>query len=166
MTDDLSWLRSSLSQGDRAVEVAHLPDGGALVRRSDEPEVHLAFTADEWDAFVGGALNGEFDLEPGPVCANGCPSGYLGAHKISCRWAGALRLDGEPVLVLGESDGGVTVCVTFPDGTGHRHVPAGWVEREPASPGAVGIELCEPDEPGDRTLRTAPRRDETGRAGA
>jgi hypothetical protein len=67
VTTDLTgatWRKSSLSgpYSDNCVEVAAL--GGALVaiRDSTDPDGPvLAFTADEWDAFVGGAKIGEFD---------------------------------------------------------------------------------------------------------
>jgi uncharacterized protein DUF397 len=59
----LSWIKSSLSlaQGS-CVEVACLPDGGVGVRDSKDPAGPvLRFTPGEWDAFLGGARNGEFD---------------------------------------------------------------------------------------------------------
>jgi hypothetical protein len=58
------WLRSAAATqtGAAAVEVALL-DGGVAVRDSRRPEGDvLFFTPDEWDAFVGGAKDGEFDL--------------------------------------------------------------------------------------------------------
>jgi uncharacterized protein DUF397 len=55
---------SSFSGGGNCVEVARLPGGGALVRHSradpDSPVV-LAFDRGEWEAFVRGVKNGEFD---------------------------------------------------------------------------------------------------------
>jgi len=55
------WRRSA-SSGEAAVEVALLDDGVA-VRDSRRPEGDvLFFTPAEWDAFVGGAKDGEFDL--------------------------------------------------------------------------------------------------------
>ncbi|MEV6342110.1 DUF397 domain-containing protein [Actinoplanes sp. NPDC051851] len=58
------WLRSA--GGDAAdgnsVEVAFV-DGAIAVRDSKNPAgPALIFTAAEWDAFVGGAKDGEFDL--------------------------------------------------------------------------------------------------------
>jgi hypothetical protein len=42
--------------------VASLPDGGIGVRNSrDAAGPVLAFTPDEWHAFLGGVRNGEFD---------------------------------------------------------------------------------------------------------
>ncbi|WP_067504761.1 DUF397 domain-containing protein [Actinoplanes sp. TFC3] len=55
------WRRSAVSDG-AAVEVALL-DNGVAVRDSRTPEGDvLFFTPAEWDAFVGGAKDGEFDL--------------------------------------------------------------------------------------------------------
>jgi hypothetical protein len=65
--DDLSgltWRKSSRSggQGGNCVEVATLADGGTAVRDSKDPDgPKLLFTASEWDAFLGGAKDGEFD---------------------------------------------------------------------------------------------------------
>ncbi|GAA3343396.1 DUF397 domain-containing protein [Amorphoplanes nipponensis] len=56
------WRRSGGVQTEAAVEVALL-DGGVAVRDSRKPDGDvLFFTPDEWDAFVGGAKDGEFDL--------------------------------------------------------------------------------------------------------
>jgi len=58
------WRSSteSTTAGDSAVEVAMLQDGVAL-RDSRRPDGDvLFFTPAEWDAFVGGAKDGEFDL--------------------------------------------------------------------------------------------------------
>jgi uncharacterized protein DUF397 len=59
----LRWIKSSLSlaNGD-CVEVASLTDGSIGVRDSkDSQGPILTFTASEWNAFVGGVRNGEFD---------------------------------------------------------------------------------------------------------
>jgi hypothetical protein len=60
---DLSWVKSSLSYSNsNCVEVASLPGGGIGVRDSKDPGGPvLRFTPGEWDAFLGGARNGEFD---------------------------------------------------------------------------------------------------------
>jgi Domain of unknown function (DUF397) len=57
------WVKSSLSfSNGNCVEVASLPDGGIGVRNSRDREgAVLAFTPDEWHAFLGGVRNGEFD---------------------------------------------------------------------------------------------------------
>ena len=58
------WRKSARSgpNCDNCVEVAFV--GGAIaVRDSKDPDGRvLIFTPAEWDAFVGGAKDGEFDL--------------------------------------------------------------------------------------------------------
>jgi hypothetical protein len=55
------WRRSAASD-DAAVEVALL-ENGVAVRDSRHPDGDvLFFTPAEWDAFVGGAKDGEFDV--------------------------------------------------------------------------------------------------------
>jgi uncharacterized protein DUF397 len=58
------WVKSSLSfaNGD-CVEVASLPGDQVGVRDSKDTEGPvLRFTPSEWDAFLGGVRNGEFDI--------------------------------------------------------------------------------------------------------
>jgi Domain of unknown function (DUF397) len=57
------WVKSSLSFANgNCVEVADLPGGEIGVRNSrDSAGPVLAFTRDEWHAFLGGVRNGEFD---------------------------------------------------------------------------------------------------------
>ena len=58
------WFKSARSgpNSDNCVEVAFV-DGAIAVRDSKNPDgPALIFTRDEWDAFVGGAKDGEFDL--------------------------------------------------------------------------------------------------------
>jgi len=58
------WRKSSASgpYSDNCVEVAFVDDAIA-VRDSKHPDGPvLLFTQAEWDAFVGGAKDGEFDL--------------------------------------------------------------------------------------------------------
>jgi hypothetical protein len=62
---DARWQKSSRSgpNCDNCVEVAFV-DGAIAVRDSTRPDGPvLLFTQEEWDAFVGGAKDGEFDLE-------------------------------------------------------------------------------------------------------
>jgi Domain of unknown function (DUF397) len=62
-SEGLDWVKSSLSfSNGNCVEVASLPDGGVGVRNSRHSTGPvLQFTPDEWHAFLGGVLNGEFD---------------------------------------------------------------------------------------------------------
>ena len=59
------WIKSSHSgpTGGNCVEVAFLAGGDVAVRSSRHPEgPALIFSRSEWDAFLGGALDGEFGL--------------------------------------------------------------------------------------------------------
>jgi len=58
-----TWVKSSLSYANgNCVEVSDLPGGTVGVRNSRDREgVVLRFTPDEWQAFLGGVRNGEFD---------------------------------------------------------------------------------------------------------
>lgn len=57
------WIKSSLSfSNSNCVEVASLPENEIGVRDSKDSEgPFLRFTPDEWNAFLGGVRNGEFD---------------------------------------------------------------------------------------------------------
>ena len=56
------WVKSSLSfSNGNCVEVTGLPDGCVAVRNSREPHRILAFTSDEWHAFLDGVRKREFD---------------------------------------------------------------------------------------------------------
>jgi hypothetical protein len=59
-----NWRTSSLSQsGGECVEAAFLPDGRVALRHSRDPDGSvLIYTPREWDAFLKGAKDGEFDL--------------------------------------------------------------------------------------------------------
>ena len=58
-----SWTKSSLSFANgNCVEVASLPGDKLGIRDSKDSEGPvLRFTPDEWNAFLGGVRNGEFD---------------------------------------------------------------------------------------------------------
>ncbi|MGW1545105.1 DUF397 domain-containing protein [Streptomyces sp. NPDC002309] len=51
---------------EERVEIAYLPGGAVAMRSSLDPETVLRYTEGEWRAFVLGARDGEFDLEPAP----------------------------------------------------------------------------------------------------
>ena len=62
---DARWFKSRRSgpNCDNCVEVAFV-DGAIAVRDSKRPDGSiLLFTQEEWDAFVWGAKDGEFDLD-------------------------------------------------------------------------------------------------------
>jgi Domain of unknown function (DUF397) len=59
----ISWVKSRRSgpTGGNCVEVAFLPGGEVAMRNSRHPDgPALVFSAAEWDAFLGGAADGEF----------------------------------------------------------------------------------------------------------
>ncbi|KAB1912675.1 MULTISPECIES: DUF397 domain-containing protein [unclassified Micromonospora] len=57
------WQRAEGDSSESAVEVAFVGDLIGM-RNSAEPDGPvLVFTQDEWDAFVAGAQDGEFDLD-------------------------------------------------------------------------------------------------------
>lgn len=57
------WQRAEGDTSESAVEVAFVGDLIGM-RNSAEPDGPvLVFTQDEWDAFVAGAQDGEFDLD-------------------------------------------------------------------------------------------------------
>ena len=62
MTGDVTWAKSSLSfSNGNCVEVADLPGGEVLIRNSRDPGgPKLAFTRDQWVAFIAGVQRGEF----------------------------------------------------------------------------------------------------------
>lgn len=57
------WHKSSQStESDNHVEVAFVDDAILLRDGKDPQGAILVFTQAEWDAFVGGAKDGEFDV--------------------------------------------------------------------------------------------------------
>lgn len=58
------WRKSTRSgpNCDNCVEVANLGDRIAVRDSKDPDGPVLVFTPAEWDAFIGGAKDGEFDL--------------------------------------------------------------------------------------------------------
>lgn len=65
-TAGIVWVKSSRSANNCAcVEVTALPDGHVGVRDSKNADGPvLVFTPAEWEAFIGGVKDGEFDLTP------------------------------------------------------------------------------------------------------
>jgi len=53
-------------EDEERVEIAYLPEGAVAMRSSLDPGTVLRYTEAEWRAFVLGARDGEFDLEPAP----------------------------------------------------------------------------------------------------
>ena len=75
-----AWVKSSHSgpTGGNCVELAHLPGGRVAVRHSREPDgPALVFTPAEWDAFLAGAKDGEFD-RPAPGLRPSCAGRHAG----------------------------------------------------------------------------------------
>ncbi|MEV0616131.1 DUF397 domain-containing protein [Nonomuraea sp. NPDC050404] len=60
----MTFRKSSYSYGNsNCVEVEPRPDGGVTVRDSKDPSGPvLEFTSQEWEAFLAGVKNDEFDL--------------------------------------------------------------------------------------------------------
>lgn len=68
------WQSAPGTEGhEERVEIAHLAGGAVAMRSSLDPGTVLRYTEAEWRAFVLGARDGEFDLEPAPP-AGGLPS--------------------------------------------------------------------------------------------
>ncbi|MDV9188378.1 DUF397 domain-containing protein [Streptomyces sp. SR27] len=59
----VSWEGApGTSPDEERVEIARLPEGGVAMRSSLDKDTVLRYTKAEWDAFVLGAKDGEFDL--------------------------------------------------------------------------------------------------------
>jgi hypothetical protein len=63
-----AFKKSSYSGGGGCVEVALSLDSLVLVRDTKDPlrRTQLTFSVDEWNAFIIGVKNGEFDLVDRP----------------------------------------------------------------------------------------------------
>jgi hypothetical protein len=60
----VKWFKSSRSNGqNNCVEVAFLDNGRVALRDSKDQGQGpaMVFTPSEWDAFIGGAVDGEFN---------------------------------------------------------------------------------------------------------
>jgi hypothetical protein len=87
----MDWVKSSLSlSNSNCVEVADLPGGEVGVRHSKHADGPvLRFTPDEWQAFLGGVRNGEFDsfgqvqrvTRPGQGAATGPCQDQTGSRR-------------------------------------------------------------------------------------
>ena len=61
--NDLHRFKSSASASGACEEVSHMPGGGVAVNDSkDRAKAPHVYTRREWEAFLTGAKNGEFDL--------------------------------------------------------------------------------------------------------
>jgi hypothetical protein len=63
--NDAVWRKSSRSNGNGGNNCVEVADLGTAVAVRDSKDPHgpaLVFTPAEWDAFLGGAKVGEFDL--------------------------------------------------------------------------------------------------------
>ncbi|MEU4607510.1 DUF397 domain-containing protein [Kribbella sp. NPDC023972] len=61
------WRKSTFSNpNNNCVEVILLPDGGAAVRDSKQRDASpiLQFTRSEWEAFIAGVNDGQFNSSP------------------------------------------------------------------------------------------------------
>lgn len=76
----VAWRRSrySTDPGD-CLEYAVLPDGGVALRHSRQPGILLEYTRSEWEAFVGGVHDGEFEPEALALPASGQ------SHQVGAR---------------------------------------------------------------------------------
>jgi hypothetical protein len=63
MNRETDWWKSSYSSdSDNCVEVRVIP-GGIVLRNSKDPDgPRVTYTEEEWDAFLKGAADGEFNL--------------------------------------------------------------------------------------------------------
>jgi hypothetical protein len=67
---DLAWKKSSFSAANGCVEAAPLRGGLIAVRDSKNPQAgYLTYNAHEWQSFLAGVRNGEFDYLAPPRAA-------------------------------------------------------------------------------------------------
>ncbi|ANW17779.1 DUF397 domain-containing protein [Streptomyces clavuligerus] len=60
----VEWISApGTEEHEERVEIAYLPGGGVAMRSSLDHDTVLRYTAAEWEAFVLGARDGEFDLQ-------------------------------------------------------------------------------------------------------
>ncbi|GII88585.1 hypothetical protein Ssi03_65750 [Sphaerisporangium siamense] len=59
---DATWLSAPGSTSEDRIEIAYLPGGAVAMRNPSDPAgTVLRYTAAEWNAFVLGVRDGEFD---------------------------------------------------------------------------------------------------------
>ncbi len=59
---DVTWLSAPGSNSEDRIEIAYLPGGAVALRNPADPNgTVLRYTAAEWEAFVLGVRDGEFD---------------------------------------------------------------------------------------------------------
>jgi len=64
MSLDLDFKKSSLCCTDKCcVEVAHDEAGNILVRHTEDTKQTLSFSQNEWQAFIQGVKQNEFDVD-------------------------------------------------------------------------------------------------------
>ncbi|MEU3351363.1 DUF397 domain-containing protein [Streptomyces sp. NPDC037389] len=57
------WLSAPGDTSEVRVEIAYLEGGAVGMRASNDPDTVLRYTASEWEAFVLGVRDGEFDID-------------------------------------------------------------------------------------------------------
>ncbi|MCC3779540.1 DUF397 domain-containing protein [Streptomyces sp. UNOB3_S3] len=57
------WLSAPGDTSEVRVEIAYLEGGAVGMRASNDPGTVLRYTASEWEAFVLGVRDGEFDID-------------------------------------------------------------------------------------------------------
>jgi hypothetical protein len=58
--NEITW--ETPGDGNQTIEVGSHASGAKFLRRRDDPEKILRYTAEEWRAFTLGARDGEFDI--------------------------------------------------------------------------------------------------------
>lgn len=59
----MEWVQSSQCDTGACVQVAQYPQTKYVaIRNSDDPRTGIAFSPEEWAAFVAGVKRGEFDF--------------------------------------------------------------------------------------------------------
>lgn len=61
---DVTWLAAPGAKQEDRIEIAYLDGGAVALRNPADPNgTVLRYTAAEWDAFMSGVHDGEFDVE-------------------------------------------------------------------------------------------------------